>query len=86
MPTKSKSQSNGGHDFDASRVMEEAKSAFDESIADARASLEEIADEAQSQARRLGEQTPKFVRDNPGVALAGAVGLGVLVGLALRSR
>ncbi|MEL6644826.1 MAG: hypothetical protein AAFQ79_12910 [Pseudomonadota bacterium] len=28
----------------------------------------------------------RFVRENPGVALAGAVGVGVLIGLALRGR
>jgi len=28
----------------------------------------------------------RFVRENPGVAMAGAVGLGVLIGLALRGR
>lgn len=34
-------------------------------------------------ARRQGEE---FVRDNPGIALAGALGVGVLLGMALRDR
>jgi ElaB/YqjD/DUF883 family membrane-anchored ribosome-binding protein len=45
--------------------------------------------DAQAQATdaltRGGDETARFVRDNPGAALAGAVGIGVLIGLALGS-
>ena len=36
--------------------------------------------------KRVSENTGRFVRENPGLALAGAAGLGLLVGLALRNR
>ena len=46
-----------------------------------------VAADAQAQARdavaRGSEETARFVRENPGAALAGALGLGVLIGLAL---
>ncbi|MEL6518311.1 MAG: hypothetical protein AAFQ39_11375 [Pseudomonadota bacterium] len=32
------------------------------------------------------DESARFVRENPGVALAGALGVGVLIGLALRGR
>lgn len=32
------------------------------------------------------EQGTAFVRENPGLALAGALGVGVLIGLAMRER
>lgn len=37
-------------------------------------------------ARRTSDEGARFVRENPGLALAGAVGFGVLIGLALRGR
>lgn len=42
----------------------------------------QIADASQN----ATHQTAQFVRDNPAVALAGAVGAGILLGLALRGR
>lgn len=45
--------------------------------------------DAQAQARdvvaRGSEETARFVRENPAAALAGAIGIGVLIGLALGS-
>lgn len=38
------------------------------------------------QYERAAHTSSKFVRDNPGLAVAGALGVGVLLGLALRNR
>ena len=43
---------------------------------------QQVAETAQGAA----EQGTKFVKDNPGLALAGALGVGVLLGMALRER
>lgn len=43
---------------------------------------QQVAEAAQS----ATEQGTKFVRDNPGLALAGALGVGVLIGMAMRER
>lgn len=37
-------------------------------------------------AQRGSDNTAQFVRENPAIALAGAVGVGILLGLALRGR
>lgn len=36
--------------------------------------------------RTASDEGARFVRENPGVALAGALGLGVIIGLAMRGR
>lgn len=42
--------------------------------------------ELSDQVSRATEEGTRFVRENPGLALAGAVGIGVLIGLSMRSR
>lgn len=55
-----------------------------------RAQMGEAAAQARQQvtgaAQRGTDQGAQFVRDNPALALAGAAGVGLLLGLALRPR
>ena len=44
------------------------------------------AERANDEFRKLTETGTQFVRENPGAAVAGALGVGILVGLALRGR
>ncbi len=44
------------------------------------------AERANDEIRKLADTGTKFVRENPGAAVVGAVGLGILLGLALRGR
>ena len=44
----------------------------------------EIAGTAEDQLRQVTSEAAAFVRRNPGVAIAGAVGLGLLLGLAAK--
>lgn len=46
----------------------------------------QAANEASAEIRKMADSGTKFVRDNPGVAIASAVGVGILMGLALRGR
>lgn len=86
MTAKAESHSNGQHKHDARTVMEDAKSAIEDSVADARVAVDEFTKEAGKEVRKATDQATTFVKDNPGMALLGAVGVGVLVGLAIRSR
>lgn len=46
----------------------------------------QVTEQAGDEVRKLADSGTKFVRENPGMAVAGAVGVGLLLGLALRSR
>lgn len=54
-----------------------------ETVKEASAVAQERTAEAVS---KTVDESARFVRENPGVALAGALGVGVLIGLALRGR
>lgn len=77
----------------ADQVAENVAEMADRTKAHMNAGLKELqrtADEVGTEMARTvstaAEDGRRFVRENPGMALAGAVGLGVLVGLALRPR
>lgn len=46
----------------------------------------EVAEQAKAEVRKQGEAGARFVRENPGMAVAGALGVGFLLGLTLRGR
>lgn len=43
-------------------------------------------EQGSAELKRAADGSAKFVRENPGLAVAGALGLGVLIGLSLRNR
>lgn len=86
MSAKTESTSNGQHADDADALAARAKTVIDDNIASARDAVETFAGEAKNEVRKISDQTTQFVKDNPGIALAGALGLGIIVGLAMRSR
>ena len=63
-----------------------AKASVEETLEKANETLDQVSTRAQSEIRKAKEQTTDFVKENPGVAVAGAFGIGILVGLALRQR
>ncbi|MEL6585116.1 MAG: hypothetical protein AAFQ50_00430 [Pseudomonadota bacterium] len=56
-------------------LVEQAQDSFDKAVSQGSDELE-----------RLGRQSSTFVRENPGLALAGAAGIGLLIGLAISKR
>jgi ElaB/YqjD/DUF883 family membrane-anchored ribosome-binding protein len=46
----------------------------------------EMREQASETARDATAQGARFVRENPGLALAGALGLGLIIGLSVRGR
>jgi ElaB/YqjD/DUF883 family membrane-anchored ribosome-binding protein len=46
----------------------------------------EVRDQVGTTARQLSSDGADFVRQNPGLALAGALGLGLVIGLSMRNR
>jgi len=62
------------------------KAKAEETVAQTKEALEEVTAQAGEELRNATDQGAKFVRDNPGLALAGAVGVGLLLGLSLRNR
>lgn len=53
---------------------------------DAQQRASAAAKELEKSVRDSADTGARFIRDNPGIALAGAVGLGVLIGLGLGNR
>lgn len=67
-------------------MADQTKARVDAGLEDLQRAADEISAEVSRTVTTATDDGRRFVRENPGVALAGAVGLGVLVGLALRSR
>lgn len=75
-----------GQDNSAAAMKERASKAIEDGIETAQETAQQVTQQASDEIRKLTETGTKFVRENPGAAIAGAVGVGVLVGLALRNR
>ncbi len=65
-------------------VISEAKTALQDGASATRDNLKTAQEEVQQHLSTATEKSVAFVRENPGLALAGALGLGVLLGVALR--
>lgn len=66
-------------------IADRARAHIDRRTEEARDAARAASDKTRETVARGTEEGARFVRENPGVALAGAVGLGVLIGLALGS-
>jgi len=73
-------------DTDVAELGEKVREQVEAHLAEARAATEKAQERIGAAAGRTADDTLHFVRSNPGIAMAGAVGFGVLVGLALRGR
>ncbi|WP_424966794.1 hypothetical protein [Dinoroseobacter sp. S375] len=69
-----------------SEMTERTKAQVDAGLQDLQRMSDELSTEVSRAVTSATEEGTRFVREHPGAALAGAVGLGVLVGLALRPR
>lgn len=67
-------------------VAERVKAQVEDGMTQTQEALEKAATQTADELRKVSDQSAKFVRDNPAIAVAGAVGLGVVIGLALRGR
>lgn len=83
--TMEKGLSNG-KDTSAAALKDRAMETLENGVETTQETLNELTQQASDEFRKLQESGTKFVRENPGTALAGAVGVGILVGLALRGR
>ncbi len=70
----------------AEEFVEKANESINEGLDQAQETIERVSTQAQQELRKVGDEATSFVRENPGVAIAGAVGVGLLIGLALRPR
>lgn len=86
MTAKAETYTNGQSARDAGKIVDTAKDKLNDSMSEARDALDTATQRASEEVRKAADQTTTFVRENPGTALLGALGLGVLVGLAMRSR
>lgn len=82
-----------GQDSAASAIKERATKTVEKGVEAAQETFEQAAfqaelakEQASEELRKVTESGTKFVRENPGTAIVGAVGVGILVGLALRGR
>lgn len=69
-----------------SEMAERSKAQMDANLQDLQRMTDDLGAEVSRAVTTAAEEGTRFVREHPGAALAGAVGLGVLVGLALRPR
>ncbi|MDC0737854.1 hypothetical protein N6L24_06165 [Cognatishimia sp. SS12] len=70
----------------AVQMAERAKDHASETVKQAQEQLDAGLKYGASELERLSKDGQEFVRKNPGVAIAGAVGVGLLMGLAMRRR
>ncbi len=82
-----------GHDKASAPMKERAAEAIEkgvetaqEAATEARLQAQIAAERANDELRKMTETGTKFVRENPGTAVVGALGVGLLLGLALRGR
>ncbi|OBY27277.1 hypothetical protein [Leisingera sp. JC1] len=68
------------------RLADRAKEQAQEAVEQAQESLQAGISYGKSEIERLTSQSQDFIKKNPGLAVAGALGAGVLLGLALRRR
>ncbi|MEM1149167.1 MAG: hypothetical protein AAGI03_01215 [Pseudomonadota bacterium] len=71
---------------DPTATAQQITESVEETLADFKKSIGEISKSAESEIKRVGGEANTFVRENPTLAFAGAVGVGVLLGLALSKR
>lgn len=70
----------------AAETLEKGVEAAQDAAAQAAEQAQLATMQASDEMRKVAETGTQFVRKNPGAAIAGAVGLGILVGLVLRGR
>lgn len=70
----------------AEEFVEKANESINEGLGQAHETIERASAQAQKELQKVSDQATSFVRENPGMAIAGAVGVGLLIGLAMRSR
>ena len=70
----------------AATLAEKTSKATTRALETAQDTIADTSDRLQTEVNNLTKNSKAFVKDNPGVAIAGALGVGVLVGLALRNR
>ena len=64
----------------------QASDAIEKTVTAAQETATQVAEQASDEFRRVSDASVKFVRENPATAIAGAVGVGVLLGLVMRGR
>lgn len=67
-------------------ITEKAREHIDSQVQTARAATDAARQQIGDSVSQATDESARFVRENPGLALAGAVGVGVLIGLAMRGR
>ena len=66
--------------------VQEVRARAEETVKQARASIDELQNDAVARAKELAGATEGYVRDNPWQAVGVAAGIGVLIGLLLSRR
>ncbi|MFP7673993.1 hypothetical protein ACG74X_11635 [Marivita sp. S0852] len=63
-----------------------ARETFDQARTHVRDTTEAARRQVSTSTQNVSSEGAKFVRENPALALAGAAGIGILLGIALRGR
>lgn len=65
---------------------EELMKPMKETLSEVQRNLGDVSEKVEAEIKEAGEQASNFVRENPGLAIAGALGIGILAGIALNRR
>lgn len=79
-------QPKNGKDRSAAAIKDDVTERVEETLNAAQDNVMQAADQVTEEFHKISESSKQFVRENPGAAVAGALGVGVLLGLALRGR
>lgn len=85
-PHPHKSHSNGKDASHDAGLPQAAAEYVQDAVEQVRASAGDVVNQGSAELKRASEGSVKFIKENPGLAVAGALGLGVLLGLSLRNR
>jgi ElaB/YqjD/DUF883 family membrane-anchored ribosome-binding protein len=70
----------------AESIRQAAAEQVQDTVDQVRESAAVAMEQGSAELQRAVDGSSKFVRENPGLAVAGALGLGVLIGLSMRNR
>ncbi|QAX28108.1 hypothetical protein [Leisingera sp. NJS204] len=83
---KSKSSAASTSDSESGNLAGRVKEQAAQTVQQAQEQIDAGLQYSSGEMQRLTKEGQAFVRKNPGLAIAGALGVGVLLGLAMRSR
>lgn len=75
-----------GKDTTAQALKKNVSESVEDTMEAAQETLHQVAEQTSEELRKVADSSTRFVRENPALAVAGALGAGIIIGLAVRGR